>query len=116
MLGHQPLGDLPVLTHRSGPLGTEPFVTVRIDEDLTAQFVKLAHIFCHEGADAAGQDIHDGLFDLVLHNVLAAGRQGCHIVPDRLGGANVRHSQMEAAGILIDFLKLTVVLAGHMIF
>lgn len=115
LLYHEALGDFPVLAHGQGPLGSEPFMAVGVHIELAAQGVDLLLELACEGANSAGQAVHDGVLDVVLPDIADALLDGLHVVHDSLCGADVRHLHGEAACVVVFELAVLVALAGYMV-
>ena len=115
MLGHHLLGELPILAYRSAPLGTHPFMSVRIDVQLAAEPVDLALEMRSKRTDTACKNIDDRVRYMMRLDILHALIQCGHVVIDGLGRSNVRHLDLEAAGIVIHETATLSRLARHMI-
>ena len=115
MLDHVLLGILPVLAHGQGPLGTEPFVTVRVHVELTAQFVDVPRNSRCKRANTAREAIHDGVRNLVFPDIVNALPDGVDVVEDRGGGTDVRDLHLETARVVVFELVVLGRLARHMI-
>lgn len=115
MLDHMLFGILPVLAHGQGPLGTQPFVTVRVHVELATQLVDFLLEAPRKRTNTARKAIHDGVRNLVLLDVGDALLDGINIVKDCRRGTNVRDLHLEATGIVVLELAVFGRLARDMI-
>ena len=116
VLGHHPLGDLPVLAHWRAPFGAHPLMPVRVDVQLPAQLMDDALEMRGERSDSAGQDIDNRMRYTVPPDVGDAIIQGGHIIVDGLRRPDIGDLHLEAVGVVIDEAAFFLRLARHVVF
>ena len=90
-------------------------MAVGVHVELSAKLVDLALKVGAERPDSAREHVDDGVLDLVLLDVQDATLERCNIIVDCLGGTDVWHLDLEAAGVMVLKLAVLLSLAGNVI-
>ena len=101
MLGHQLLGDFPVLAYWRAPLGTHPLVSIRIDIQLSTQLMNYPLKMSGKRSNAASKNIYNRMLNIMPLDVPHALIQCSNIIVNRLSRSNAGHFHIEAIGIMI---------------